>query len=58
MKGTKACRGPTKKGGKGLSMVATFVGDAEMRARMEGIRKLQDDTVAAESKGHRMRRRR
>lgn len=58
VKGTKACRGPTKKGGKGLSMVATFVGDAEMRARMEGIRKLQDDTVAAESKGHRMRRRR
>lgn len=52
----KAWRGGSKKAGHGLSMVATFTGDAEMRARMEGIRKLQDETVAAETKGHRTRR--
>eukprot|EP00892_Ulva_mutabilis_P009469 jgi/Ulvmu1/6895/UM031_0101.1 len=54
--GGKSGRGVGRKGEKGLSMVATFEGDGEMRARMEGIRKLQEDTVAAESKGGRLRR--
>lgn len=49
----KTGRGAAK---KALSMVAMFEGNAEMKARMEGIRKLQEETVAAESKSGRTRR--